>query len=117
FQNCASVRPRPGRDTRESSILAGISFAVLRVGLTVKPTSHSFSTDLVPAPDRLAAWRWTAKQICGDSRFQFPKTNLFHGSIERRNLAGLEFTRFASSSVAFAKFPVVSPRADDRGCI
>jgi AraC family transcriptional activator of tynA and feaB len=83
----------------------------------VKPTSSSFSTDLVPAPDRLAAWRWTAKQICGDSRFQFPKTSLFHGSIERRNLAGLEFTRFASSPVSFAKFPVVSASTEDRGCI
>lgn len=83
----------------------------------MKPISHSFSTDLVPAPDRLAAWRWTAKQICGDSRFQFPKTNLFHGSIERRALAGLEFTRFSSSPVSFSKFPVASSRAEDRACI
>jgi AraC family transcriptional activator of tynA and feaB len=83
----------------------------------VKPMSHSFSTDLVPASDRLEAWRWTATQICGDSRFQFPKASPFHGSIERRTLAGLEFTRFSSSPVSFAKFPVVSEHAEDRGCI
>jgi AraC family transcriptional regulator, positive regulator of tynA and feaB len=83
----------------------------------VKPMAHSFSTDLVPASDRLEAWRWTAKQICGDSRFQFPQTYPFHGSIERRTLAGLDFTRFSSSPVSFAKFPVVSARAEDRGCI
>jgi AraC-like DNA-binding protein len=83
----------------------------------MKPTAHSFSTDLVPASDRLEAWRWTAKQICGDSRFQFPKAHPFHGSIERRTLAGLEFTRFSSSAVSFAKFPVVSARAEDRGSI
>jgi AraC-like DNA-binding protein len=65
----------------------------------------------------LEAWRWTAKQICGDSRFQFPKAHSFHGSIERRSLGGLEFTRFSSSPVSFAKFPVVSARAEDRGCI
>ena len=83
----------------------------------MKPVSHSFSTDLVPASDRLEAWRWTAKQICGDSRFQFPKASPFHGSIERRTLAGLEFTLFSSSPVSFAKFPVVSASAEDRGCI
>jgi AraC family transcriptional activator of tynA and feaB len=91
--------------------------AVLEVEPTAKPMAHSFSTDLVPASDRLEAWRWTAKQICGDSRFQFPKAYSFHGSIERRILAGLEFTRFSSSPVSFAKFPAVSARAEDRGCI
>ena len=83
----------------------------------MKPMELSFSTDLVPASDRLEAWRWTAKQICGDSRFQFPKALPFHGSIERRTLAGVEFTRFSSSPVSFAKFPVVSACAEDRGCI
>ena len=67
--------------------------------------SQSFSTDLVPLSDRLDAWRWNATQICGDSRFTFPNRRVFHGSIERRTLNGLEFTRFASSSVSFAKFP------------
>ncbi|PYT73822.1 MAG: hypothetical protein DMG39_05320 [Acidobacteria bacterium] len=33
-----------------------------------------FSTDLVPVSDRLEAWRCNAQKICGDSRFQFPKT-------------------------------------------
>ena len=79
--------------------------------------SHRFSTALVPASDRLEAWRLTAKQICGDSRFQFPKASHFHGSIERRTLADLEFTCFSSSPVSFAKFPVVSEHAEDRGCI
>ena len=83
----------------------------------MKPMLQSFSTELVPAPDRLAAWRSTAKQVCGDCRFQFPKALSFQGSIERRTLADLEFTRFSSSPVSFAKFPVVSARAEDRGCI
>lgn len=47
----------------------------------------SFSTDLVPVSDRLEAWRWNAKQICGDCRFQFPKRFAFHGSIEARRVA------------------------------
>ena len=89
--------------------------------MAVKPTAkaipNSFSTDFVPAQDRLEAWRWTAKQICGDCRFQFPKAYPFHGSIDRRTLAGFEFTRFSSSPVSFAKFPVVSARSEDRGCI
>jgi AraC family transcriptional activator of tynA and feaB len=32
-------------------------------------------------------------------------------------MAGLEFTRFSSSPVSFAKFPVGNGRAEDRGCI
>jgi AraC family transcriptional regulator, positive regulator of tynA and feaB len=79
--------------------------------------SHSFSTDLVPISDRLEAWIFNAKQICGDCRFQFPKRSLFHGSIDRRKVAGLELTRFSSSPVSFAKFPVVSARSEDRSCI
>jgi AraC family transcriptional regulator, positive regulator of tynA and feaB len=79
--------------------------------------SQSFSTDLVPIPDRLEAWRWNAQQICGDCRFQFPKRLSFHGSIERRKVAGLELTLFSSSPLSFNKYPVVSPHSEDRSCI
>jgi AraC family transcriptional regulator, positive regulator of tynA and feaB len=77
----------------------------------------SFSTDLVPISDRLEAWRWNAKQICGDCRFQFPKQDSFHGSIEARRVAGLEFTLFSSSPVSFRKFPVVNLNSESRACI
>jgi AraC-like DNA-binding protein len=79
--------------------------------------SQSFSTDLVPASDRKEAWEWNAKQICGDCRFQFPRRHPFHGSIERRTVAEVQLTRFASSPISFAKFPVVSTTSDDRACI
>lgn len=77
----------------------------------------SFSTDLVPVSDRLEAWRWNAQKICGDSRFQFPKQNPFHGSIEARRVAGLELTLFSSSPVCFQKFPVVGLNSESRACI
>lgn len=77
----------------------------------------SFSTDLVPVSDRLEAWRWNAKQICGDCRFQFPKQNSFHGSIEARRVAGLELTLFSSSPVSFRKFPIASMNSEGRACI
>jgi len=77
----------------------------------------SFSTDLVPVPDRLEAWRWNAQQICGDSRFQFPKRFAFHGSIQARRVAGLEMTLFSSSEVSFQKFPVVRLNSESRACI
>jgi len=79
--------------------------------------SQCFSTDLVPVSDRLDAWLSNAKQICGDCRFHFPKQIPFHGSIVRRVLGGQAFTRFASTPVSFAKFPVVSEGAEDPGCI
>ena len=79
--------------------------------------TKSFSTDLVPVSDRLDAWLCNAKLVCGDCRFHFPKRVAFHGSIERRVLGGQPFTRFASSPVSFAKFPVVSGNAEDPGCI
>jgi AraC-like DNA-binding protein len=79
--------------------------------------SQSFSTDQVPVSDRLEAWQWNAKQICGDCRFQFPKAHPFHGSIEKRTIAGVQLTRFASSPVSFAKFPAVTATSEDRACI
>jgi len=83
----------------------------------MKPMSQSFSTDLVPISDRLDAWLDNARQICGDCRFQFPKRHLFHGSIGRRTLAGVQLTRFASSAVSFAKFPIADATSENRACI
>src|SRR4030081_251637 len=84
---------------------------------TVKQMSQTFSTDLVPIADRLDAWLCNARQICGDCQFEFPRRHIFHGSIERRNIAGLELTRFSSTPISFAKFPVVSANSADRYCI
>ena len=78
---------------------------------------QSFSTDLVPVADRLEAWLWNARQICGDCRFQFHKRLPFHGSIERRRLAGLELTLFSSSALSFSKFPPPDVRPETRACI
>ncbi len=77
----------------------------------------SFSTELVAPPDRLEAWRWNARQICGDSRFHFPKSFRFHGSIQARKIAGLELTVFSSSALSFEKFPRVGLQSDHRACI
>src|SRR5260370_18810033 len=79
--------------------------------------SQTFSTDLIPIADRLDAWLSNARQICGDCRFEFPRRHLFHGSIEQRNIASLELTRFSSTPVSFAKFPVFSANALDRDYI
>jgi AraC-like DNA-binding protein len=82
-----------------------------------QPVSELFSTDLLPVADRLDAWLFRARQICGDCRFQFPSRPAFTGRIERRKVAGLELTRFSSTPVSFAKFPVVSAGSPDRSCI
>src|SRR5260370_36547472 len=76
--------------------------------------SQTCSTDLIPIADWLDAWLSNARQICGDCRFEFPRRHLFHGSIERRNIAGLELSRFSSSPLSFAKFPVLSANSVDR---
>lgn len=78
---------------------------------------QSFSTDHIPAPDRQEAWLWNAKQICGACNFQFPRKLPFHGSISRRRLADLEMTLFASTAVAFNKYPVTTANVDNRACI
>lgn len=80
-------------------------------------TSQSFSTDGIPLQDRQEAWLWNAKQICGDCNFQFPRKLPFHGTISRRRLADLEMTLFASSAVAFNKYPAAAANADNRACI
>ncbi len=65
-----------------------------------------FSTDLIPASDRYDAWHRNAQKICGDCRFRFPNTSLFHGSIEARPFGQLQFTRFASSPLTFKIRPL-----------
>src|SRR5215467_6549035 len=79
--------------------------------------SESFSTDTIPAAERVDAWLKYAKPICGDCRFHFPKRLPFHGSIVRRSIAGAAFTRFSSTAVSFAKFPVIAANSEGPDCI
>jgi AraC family transcriptional regulator, positive regulator of tynA and feaB len=78
--------------------------------------SQTFSTDLIPAADRIDAWEWNARPFCGDCRFQFPNRRGFHGSIAGKKLGGLGLWRFSSSSLSFKKFPTESMRAENRFC-
>jgi AraC family transcriptional activator of tynA and feaB len=79
--------------------------------------SQSFTTDLIPLPDRQEAWLSNAKSICGDCNFQFPKRFPFHGSIERRKVSDLEMTLFSSSALSFNKYPSVALNSDGRSWI
>jgi len=85
--------------------------------LRMEKISQSFTTDLIPLPDRQEAWLWNAKQICGECKFQFPKRFPFHGSIERRKVADLEMTLFSSSAVAFNKYPSINLNSENRSWI
>jgi AraC-like DNA-binding protein len=78
--------------------------------------SQLFSTDLLPASDRIDAWQWNARQICGDCRIQLPKSS-FHGAIEIRHVGGLPLTRFSSSPLSFWKWPSETATPDNRSCI
>jgi AraC-like DNA-binding protein len=78
--------------------------------------SQVFSTDLMPASDRIDAWQWNAQQICGDCRIQLPKSS-FHGAIEIRHVGGLRLTRFSSSPLSFWKWPPETANPDSRFCI
>jgi len=78
--------------------------------------SQLFSTELLPASDRIDAWQWNAQQVCGDCRIQLPKSS-FHGSIEIRHLGGLPLTRFSSSPLSFSKWPFDTVTAENRCCI
>jgi len=79
--------------------------------------SQAFSTDLIPVSDRLDAWLQNARQICGECSFQLHKRFPFHGSIERRRIAGLELTLFSSSALSFNKFPPANLPPENRACI
>ncbi|HLX73616.1 MAG TPA: helix-turn-helix domain-containing protein [Terriglobales bacterium] len=79
--------------------------------------AESFSTDLLAPGDRLDAWLFQARQICGDCRFQFPRRPLFRGVIERRTIGGLELTRFSSTPLSFDKSPVLNAGSPQRNCI
>lgn len=79
--------------------------------------SQQFSTELIPASDRLDAWRSHASLICGNSRFKFPRQRPFRGMIDRRAMGVLQLTQFSSTPVSFAKYPSVNAKAGDRGCI
>ncbi len=78
--------------------------------------SQLFTTDLLPASDRIDAWQWNAQQICGDCRIQLPKSS-FHGAIEVRHVGGLPLTRFSSSPLSFWKWPSETINSDNRSCI
>ena len=78
--------------------------------------SQVFSTDLLPASDRIDAWQWNAQQICGDCRIQLTKSS-FHGAIEIRHVGGLRLTRFSSSPLSFWKWPSETANPDSRCCI
>jgi AraC family transcriptional regulator, positive regulator of tynA and feaB len=78
--------------------------------------SQLFSTEALPASDRIDAWQWNAQQICGDCRIQLPKSS-FHGSIEVRNVGGLRLTRFSTTPLSFWKWPLDTVNLDNRSCI
>ncbi len=78
--------------------------------------SQLFSTERLPASDRIDAWQWNAEQICGDCRIQLPR-NRFHGSIEKRHVGDLPLTRFSSSPLSFGKRPVDTVSSENRSCI
>ena len=78
--------------------------------------SQLFSTDLLPAGDRVDAWQWNAQQICGDCRIRLPRSP-FHGSIEVRHVGDLPLTRFSSSPLSFSKWPLDTSNTENRSCI
>jgi AraC-like DNA-binding protein len=78
--------------------------------------SQWFSTELLPASDRIDAWQWNAQQICGNCRIQLPNSS-FHGSIEVRQVGALPLTRFSSSPLSFWKWPSDTINGVNRSCI
>jgi AraC-like DNA-binding protein len=79
--------------------------------------SQSFTTDLIPLPDRQEAWLSNARRICGDCNFQFPQRFPFHGSIDKRKVSDLEMTLFSSSALSFNKYPSVALNSESRSWI
>src|SRR5579883_831654 len=75
--------------------------------------SQLFSTELLPVSDRIDAWQWNAKQICGDCCIRLPRVS-FHGTIDIRDLGGMRLTHFSSSPLSFFKRPMDAPAPDNR---
>jgi AraC family transcriptional regulator, positive regulator of tynA and feaB len=90
---------------------------LLSTRASVRTMSHLFCTDLIPVSDRLDAWLWNARQICGNCQFHFHKHHPFHGSIDRRKIGDFEFTLFSSSALSFEKVPQSSLQAENSACI
>jgi AraC family transcriptional regulator, positive regulator of tynA and feaB len=78
--------------------------------------SETFSTELIPAADRIEAWEWNARRFCGDCRFHFPSRRRFHGSMASKNLSGVGLSLFSSSALSFEKFPTASAHPGNRFC-
>ncbi|HET7207012.1 MAG TPA: transcriptional regulator FeaR [Terriglobales bacterium] len=79
--------------------------------------SQLFSTELIPASDRLEAWQSHARLICGNSHFDFPRQVAFRGVIDCRSVGVLQLTQFSSTPVSFAKYPIVTAKSSDPGCL
>jgi AraC family transcriptional activator of tynA and feaB len=78
--------------------------------------SETFSTELIPAADRIEAWEWNARRFCGECRFHFPSRRNFHGSMASKNLSELSLSLFSSSALSFQKFPAASAHPGNRFC-
>jgi len=78
--------------------------------------SRTFSTELIPASDRIDAWQWNARQFCGDCRFRFPNPRRFHGSIDSKRVGSLDLSLFSSSSLSFRKFPTEIAHPENKFC-
>ncbi len=78
--------------------------------------SEIFSTELIPAADRIEAWEWNARRFCGECRFHFPNRRRFHGSMASKNLSGVVLSLFSSSALSFQKFPTASAHSENRFC-
>jgi AraC family transcriptional activator of tynA and feaB len=78
--------------------------------------SETFSTELIPAADRIDAWEWNARRFCGDCRFHFPDRRRFHVSMATKNLSGIGLSLFSSSALSFQKFPTASAHPENRFC-
>jgi AraC-like DNA-binding protein len=79
--------------------------------------SQLFSTELLPVSDRIDAWQWNAQQTCGDCRIRLPRSSVFHGSIEMREVGGVRLTLFSSSPLSFWKWPIDTASSENRSCI
>lgn len=104
--------PSSGIHKKYTSLV--LSFA--NEGFEATAMSETFSTQLIPAADRIAAWEWNARRFCGECRFHFPNRRRFHGSMASKNLSGIGLSLFSSSALSFQKFPTVSAHSENRFC-